>query len=233
VWRSGCCRVTHQAHPFDLIRRRLSGGGIFLIVFGYSRASPPTGSRGSGNDRRRRGFHFGVCVLAVGQYPRAVIPLKMFADRDFGLCNAGVAVVSFAFTAMIVPLTFYAQAVCGLSPTRSALLLAPMAIASAALAPFVGVLVDRYHTAARARFRLFDAGNRADVAVVRDGPRHTDLAVGAAVRRNGVGSAFVWSPLTATATRNLPPHLAAQALRCTTRSGSLGRCLGAPAWPRS
>ena len=73
-----------------------------------------------------------------------LIPLKMFADRDFSLSNAGVAVVSFAFTAMILPLTFYAQAVCGLSPTRSALLLAPMAIASAALAPFVGVLVDKY-----------------------------------------------------------------------------------------
>ena len=46
---------------------------------------------------------------------------------------------------MILPVMFYAQAVCGLSPTRSALLTAPMAIASGVLAPFVGKLVDRSH----------------------------------------------------------------------------------------
>ena len=40
---------------------------------------------------------------------------------------------------------FYAQAVCGLSPTRSALLTAPMAIATGVLAPFVGKIVDRSH----------------------------------------------------------------------------------------
>jgi MFS-type transporter involved in bile tolerance (Atg22 family) len=46
---------------------------------------------------------------------------------------------------MILPVMFYAQAVCGLSPTRAALLTAPMAISTGVLAPFVGKIVDRSH----------------------------------------------------------------------------------------
>ena len=46
---------------------------------------------------------------------------------------------------MILPVMFYAPAVLGLSYTRSALLTAPMAVASGVLAPFVGRMVDRRH----------------------------------------------------------------------------------------
>lgn len=35
-----------------------------------------------------------------------LVPLNMFADRDFSLCNIGVAIISFASTAMMLPLTF-------------------------------------------------------------------------------------------------------------------------------
>ncbi len=74
-----------------------------------------------------------------------LIPLVIFRDRDFSLSNLGVATIGFVVTAMILPVMFYAQAVCGLSPTRSALLTAPMAIATGVLAPFVGKIVDRSH----------------------------------------------------------------------------------------
>ena len=59
-----------------------------------------------------------------------LIPLDIFGDRDFSLSNLGVATIGFVVTAMILPVMFYAQVVCGLSPTVSALLTAPMAIAS-------------------------------------------------------------------------------------------------------
>jgi hypothetical protein len=93
----------------------------------------------------------GVGFMAVFVYWQAIntreplIPLQIFGDRDFAVCNLGVAVISFATTAMILPVMFYAQAVCGLSPTGSALLTAPMAIASGLLAPSVGKIVDRFH----------------------------------------------------------------------------------------
>ena len=72
-----------------------------------------------------------------------LIPLIIFRDRDFSMSNLGVATIGFVVTAMILPLMFYAQAVCGLSPTRAALLTAPMAVATGVLAPFVGRIVDR------------------------------------------------------------------------------------------
>ena len=74
-----------------------------------------------------------------------LVPLDIFRDRDFSLSTLGVATIGFVVTAMILPVMFYAQAVCGLSPTRSALLTAPMAIATGLLAPWVGRIVDRYH----------------------------------------------------------------------------------------
>ena len=89
----------------------------------------------------------GIGLLTAFAYWQALntreplIPLEIFRDRDFSLCNIGVAITSFASTAMMLPLTFYTQTVCGLSPTRSALLIAPMAIANGVLAPFVGSAV--------------------------------------------------------------------------------------------
>ena len=76
-----------------------------------------------------------------------LIPLEIFADRDFSLSNVAIAVIGFAVTAMVLPVMFYAQAVAGLTPTRSALLTAPMAIASGVLAPLVGRIIDRTHPA--------------------------------------------------------------------------------------
>lgn len=48
----------------------------------------------------------------------------------------------------------YAQVVRGLTPTRSALLLVPMAVLSAALAPVAGKLTDRIHPRTITAFEL-------------------------------------------------------------------------------
>ena len=91
------------------------------------------------------GFMTGFIYWQSVNTQEPLVPLDIFRDRDFSLSNVGVAVIGFAVTAMILPLMFYAQAVCGLSPTRSALLTAPMAITSGFLAPVVGKIVDRAH----------------------------------------------------------------------------------------
>ena len=135
-----------QAHRFDLVGVALSGVGMFLIVFGLQQ----------GQSAHWEPWIWAIVVAGVGcmsvfVYWQAVntreplIPLDIFGDRDFSLCNAGVAIIAFATTAMMLPLMFYTQAVCGLSPTRAALVIAPMAVANGVLAPFVGVIVDRHH----------------------------------------------------------------------------------------
>ncbi|MCV7349188.1 MFS transporter [Mycobacterium parmense] len=217
---------TH-ARRFDVVGVALSGAGIFLIVFGLQQ----------GQAAHWEPWIWALIVAGAGcmtafvywqsvNTDEPLIPLVIFGDRDFSLCNLGVAITSFAATAMMLPLTFYAQAVCGLSPTRSALLIAPMAVANGVLAPFVGRLVDRYHPRPVLGFGfsvLAVALTSLSFEMSPATPVWRLLLLFFAV---GVGMAFVWSPLTATATRNLPPELAGAGSAVYNSVRQLGAVLG-------
>ncbi|WP_216639752.1 MFS transporter [Mycobacterium sp. 1164966.3] len=216
-----------QAHQLDLIGVALSGLGMFLIVFGLQQGQAAGWDPGI----------WAVIVAGVGfmvafVYWQAMhtgeplIPLRIFADRDFSLCSVGVAIVAFATTAMMLPVAFYAQAVCGLSPTRSALLIAPMAIANGVLAPLAGRIVDRSHP-------LPVLGFGFSALAISLTWLSTEMTPGTPIWRLlvpfvgiGVGMAFVWSPLTATATRNLPPQLAGASSGVYNAVRQLGAVLG-------
>jgi EmrB/QacA subfamily drug resistance transporter len=216
-----------QAHRFDLIGVGLSGLGMFLIVFGLQQ----------GQAAGWQPWIWAMIVAGVGcmsafVYWQSVntgeplIPLDIFRDLDFTLSGVGVAIIAFATTAMLLPLTFYLQAVCGLSPMRSALVLAPMAITSGVLAPLVGRIVDRYHPRPVLGFGF-------SMMAIGLTWLSFEMAPGAAIWRLllpsaviGVASAFVWSPLAATATRNLPPQLSGASSGVYNAIRQLGAVLG-------
>jgi EmrB/QacA subfamily drug resistance transporter len=215
------------SHRVDLVGVALSGAGMFLIVFGLQQ----------GQGAHWQPWIWAVIVAGVGclttfLYWQAVsareplIPLEIFRDRDFGLCNAGVAVVSCAATGMMLPLIFYAQAVCGLSPLRSALLIAPMAVCSGVLAPFVGRIVDRCHPRPVLGFGFSVLAIALTWLSFEMAPSTPVWRLVAALAAAGVGMAFVWSPLAATATRNLPPHLACAGSAVYNAVRQLGAVLG-------
>ena len=135
-----------KKHGFDLLGVLLSGVGMFMIVFalqeGQSHDWAPWvwGTLAGGV-----GFMAAFVFWQQANRDEPLIPLGIFRDRDFSLSSLGVATIGFVVTAMILPVMFYAQAVCGLSPTRAALLTAPMAVATGVLAPWVGRIVDRSH----------------------------------------------------------------------------------------
>ncbi len=141
-----CPSLPTEKHAFDVLGVVLSGVGMFLVVFalqeGQSHDWAPWiwGMIAAG-----AAFVAGFIYWQAVNPNEPLIPLKIFRDNDFSLSNVGIAVIGFAVTAMVVPVFFYAQAVCGLSSTRAALLTAPMAVATGVLAPFVGKLVDRAH----------------------------------------------------------------------------------------
>jgi hypothetical protein len=155
-----------------------------------------------------------------------LIPLDILRDRDFSLSNVGVAVIGFASTAMILPLMFYAQAVCGLSPTRSALLTAPMAITSGVLAPFVGRIVDRTHPrpVVGIGFSALAIGLTWLSFVMTPSAAIWELVLPFFVL--GVGMAFIWSPLAATATRSLPARVAGASSGVYNATRQVGAVLG-------
>ncbi|CAN5587607.1 hypothetical protein BH09ACT7_BH09ACT7_50420 [soil metagenome] len=214
-------------HHFDWLGVVLSGIAMFLVVFGLQ-------------EGQSHGWALwiwalifgGIAVMAGFVYWQAVnkreplIPLRIFRDRNFTLANVGTAVIGFAIVALIVPLMFYAQAVCGLTPTRSALLTAPMAIASGVLAPFVGKLVDRAHPRPIIGFgfsALAIALTWLSIEMTPSTPIWRLLLPLAAM---GVGMAFIFAPLAATATRNLPPQLAGAGSGVFNATRQVGSVLG-------
>lgn len=212
---------------FDLLGVLLSGAGMFLVVFALQ----------EGESHDWAPWIWGMVVAGLGfvaafVYWQSVnpgdplIPLQIFRDRDFSLSNLGISVIGFAVTAMILPLMFYAQAVAGLSPTRAALLTAPMAISSGVLAPFVGKLVDRHAPTPIVGFGF----SALAIGLTWLSVEMTDttpiwrLVLPLIVM--GVGMAFIWSPLAATATRHLPPDLAGAGSGVYNTTRQIGGVLG-------
>ena len=218
---------THR-HRFDVLGVLLSGIAMFLVVFGLQEGqshhwSPWIWGTIAG----------GVAMMGVFVYWQSVnkheplIPLRVFGDRDFSLSNVGVAVMGFIAVGMMLPLMFYLQGVCGLTPTRSALVTAPMAVATGVLGPLRRPHRRPVPSPPDRRFRLRGAGDLVDLVVDRDDADDPDLAVAAAVRRDGCRE---WRSsgrrLAATATRNLPPELAGAGSGVYNATRQVGSVLG-------
>jgi MFS-type transporter involved in bile tolerance (Atg22 family) len=155
-----------------------------------------------------------------------LIPLAIFADRDFSLANVGIAVIGFAVTAMILPVMFYAQSVCGLTPTRAAMLTAPMAVATGVLAPFVGRIVDRSHPRPIIGFGFSTLAIALLWLSVEMTPSTPIWRLTVPLGVMGIGMAFIWAPLGATATRNLPARLAGAGSGVYNTTRQVGSVLG-------
>ncbi len=217
---------TH-VHRFDLLGVLLSGAAMFLIVFALQ----------EGQANGWAGWIWamiaaGAAVMAGFVYWQAVnrseplVPLVIFRDRNFSLSNVGVAVIGFVVTAMIVPLMFYAQVVCDLSPTRAALLTAPMAIATGVLAPLVGRIVDRVHPRPVIGFGFSVLAVALTWLSIEMTPETPIWRLVLPITAMGASMAFIWSPLAATATRNLPPHLAGAGSGVYNTTRQIGAVLG-------
>ena len=216
-----------EKHGFDVLGVVLSGVAMFLIVFALQ----------EGQSHHWALWIWGMLLAGVAAmvgfiFWQAVnpheplIPLKIFRDNDFSMSNVGISVIGFAVTAMILPVMFYAQAVCGLSPTRSALLTAPMAIATGVLAPFVGKLVDRAHPRPIVGFGFSALAISLTWLSIEMTPTTPIWRLLLPFVLMGVGMAFIWSPLAATATRNLPPQLAGAGSGVYNTTRQVGGVLG-------
>jgi EmrB/QacA subfamily drug resistance transporter len=214
-------------HRFDVIGVGLSGIALFLIVFALQEAGS--------NDWAPWIWAIlagGLVMMAAFVYWQSVnrseplIPLRVFRDRNFSVSSIGAAVIAFVWTAMVLPVMFFAQVACGLSATRAALLTAPMALAAAVLAPLVGRIVDRSHPR-----RVIGFG----FAVLAISLTWLSMEMTAATpiwrlllpfTGLGVAMAFIGSPLAATATRNLPPELAGAGSGVFNAARQVGSVLG-------
>jgi EmrB/QacA subfamily drug resistance transporter len=216
-----------QKHRFDLLGVLLSGIGMFMIVFALQEGQSHHWAPWIwGNLAGGVGFVAAFLVWQSVNRNEPLIPLVIFRDRDFSLSNLGVATIGFVVTATFLPLMFYAQAVCGLSPTRSALLTAPMAIATGVLAPFVGKVVDRSHPRPVIGFGFAVLAVAMTWLSIEMTPTTPIWRLVLPLTAMGIGSAFIWAPLAATATRNLPPQLAGAGSGVYNTTRQVGSVLG-------
>jgi EmrB/QacA subfamily drug resistance transporter len=222
---------TH-VHRFDLLGVLLSAVGMFLLVFGIQEGQTFEWGTIIGPISVWSLIVAGLVVLAAFVFWQArnrgepLLSLALFRDRNFSLAIVAITMVGFAITSMGFPLMLYAQGVRGLTPTESALLLAPMAVISGALAPLVGRLTDRHHPRYVAGFGLvcFPAALAWLAAVLVPSAPIWQLLLPIALV--GVGSAFAFAPISSTATRNLPMAHAGAGAGVYNTTRQVGAVLG-------
>ncbi|MHA7985144.1 MFS transporter [Rathayibacter sp. CAU 1779] len=227
---------THQ-HTFDILGVVLSAVGLFLLVFGIQEGETYDWGTIAGPITVWGLIIAGLVVLAVfvlwqafNKKGEPLMPLKLFRDRNFSLASFAISTVGFSVSSMSLPLIFFAQLVLGFTPTQSALLMVPMAVVVLPLSPIVGRLVDRVHPRYLAFFGLFVmALGLLWYAAWLDPnvdlwPR---LLLPSVVL--GIGNAFIWSPLSVTATHNLPPAQAGAGAGIYNTVRQIGSVLGSAA----
>jgi len=223
---------TLETHPhrFDWLGVALSGIAMFCIVFAIQ----------EGHQQSWAAWIWimlvvGLVVLAAFLWWQArntgepLLPLGLFRDRNFSLSNAAITAMGFAIIGMSLPFMIYAQAVRGLTPTKAALLLVPMAVCSLLLAKPVGGLTDRVHPRLITGFG-FGASFISFVwlALVMT-PDAATWELLLPLTLNGIGGAFIWAPNAATATRNLPMQQAGAGAGVYNATRQVGSVLGSAA----
>ncbi|GAB3596201.1 MFS transporter [Angustibacter peucedani] len=234
AWRLVPTLETHP-HQFDLLGVVLSALGMFLLVFGIQEGESYDWGTITGPISVVSLIVAGVVVLALflvwqkRNRGEPLLPLSLFGDRNFSLANVAISAVGFTITAMAFPLMLWAQVVRGLSPTRSALLLVPMAVISGFLAPFVGRLTDRAHPRYIAGFGLLCLPVSLVWLSAVLSPTAPIWHVLLPIALLGVANGFMWAPLGTTATRNLPMHQAGAGAGVYNTTRQVGAVLGSAA----
>jgi MFS family permease len=127
---------------------------------------------------------------------------------------------------MALPLVFYFQTVRGLTPTESALMLAPTAVFSGVLAPLMGRLIDKINPKyiAAPGLLLFAIALFLYSRMLTPDVTIWWLLIPSALM--GIAMSGVWGPISATATRNLPMNQAGAGSGVFNTTRQIGAVLG-------
>lgn len=217
---------THQ-HKFDIPGVILSGVGMFLLVFGIQE-----GSAYDWSPRIWLLIGAGVVVLGLFVFNQSrntgepLLPLELFRDRNFALANVAIAAMGAAVTSVMVPVYFYLQSVREMSPTASALVLAPMAIVTGISAPFLGRVADRLPPRVMPTIGFLGFALMIFWWALVMTPESNLVWFLISGGIAGLSNACIWAPLAATATHNLPVRQAGAGAGIYNTTRQVGSVLG-------
>lgn len=225
---------TH-GHSFDWLGVVLSAVGLFCIVFGIEEGRSYDWGTITGPITVWRLIAVGAAIMAVFVWwqtknrKEPLVPPSLFRDRNFTVANTSISTMGFAVTAQSFPFMIWAQTVRGWTPTQAALLLIPMAVLSLVLAKPVGDLVNTVHPRVLAAFGLVVFGIGLVALGASMSPTVPIWQIEVCIALLGLGSAFVWAPLSTSATANLRGRDAGAGAGVYNTTRQIGSVLGSAA----
>ncbi|QDZ41966.1 MFS transporter [Corynebacterium sp. sy039] len=195
---------THSSQAMDIPGSLLSILGLGLTVYGLQEGEVRDWDSTTALIIASGIAILGLFIYAETKVSHPLLPLRLFRYKNFGKTAIAITTMGFGITGFAVPFMLYAQSIRHWSPIESGLLLLPMALAAAILAPVVGKLIDAHHPAliTLIGYSAMSLGSFA-LGALLDIDTSLVLLIGVLVVL-GIGNAFVWAPTSAVALRNVP-----------------------------
>ena len=227
-------RLERHSHRLDVPGVVLSAAGTSLVIFAVQEGETYGWGEIAGGLQIWHLLAAGAVLLAafVATQTRRrepLLPLALFRDRNYSLAALGITAVGVTVAAHALPFILYAQTARGWTALEVALVMAPSAVLGGVLAPLAGRLVDRMHprVVGGVGLALFSVSLGWLALLMRgDTPMWAFLAPFALL---GVANAGTWSPLSTTATRNLPRAWAGAGSGFYNTSRQMGSVVGSAA----
>jgi EmrB/QacA subfamily drug resistance transporter len=224
-----------RLHSFDIPGILLSVAGLSLLVFGIQNGQRYDWGAVYGDLNIFEIIGAGLLLLAAfviwQRFNRnePLVPLRVFNNRNFSTATVTATAIGFAMTGMFIPLVVYTQNVLGLTPTQAGLLTAPMSLLSGMIAPFVGRLSDRSGAKYLVMIGFLALAAGLGLVVLKAGPDTDPWSLVPALLVAGIGTGFVFAPMSNIAMRSVEPMLAGTASGIFNTSRQVGGVLGSAA----
>lgn len=224
-----------HSHSFDVPGILLSGAGLLLLVFGLQNGQQYDWGKVWGPFTVFEVIGAGVALLVAfvcwQRFNRSepLVPLRVFASRNFSMGTLTAVTVGFSLTGMFLPLIIYIQSVLGMSPTMAGLLTAPMSLLSGVVAPFIGRLSDKVNAKYLVMFGLAALAGGLALLSVQAQPTSNPWSLVPALLVCGLGIGSVFSPMSNITMSSVEPRLAGTASGIFNTARQVGGVLGSAA----
>lgn len=155
-----------------------------------------------------------------------LVPLALFAERNFTIGNGLAAIVSFGMMGLFLPLTIFLQSVLGFSALKAGLTLAPMPLTSMVIAPLSGRATDRFGGKYILMAGLTFFGVGMGLVIVLSSLNTGQFTYLPALILAGVGLGCTFAPMTTVTMQRVNPRLAGAASGLLNTNRQLGGAFG-------
>jgi EmrB/QacA subfamily drug resistance transporter len=224
-----------NSHSFDVLGILLSAAGLFLVVFGVQNGQQYDWGTVFGGITVFEIIGAGVVLLVAfvlwQRFNRKepLVPLNVFANRNFSAGTLTAATVGFTMTGMFLPLIIYIQTVLGLTPTLAGALTAPMSLVSGILAPFVGRASDKVNGKYLVMAGLSLLALGIGIIALQARPDTSPWALIPALLVCGLGVGCIFSPMSNLTMSAVEPRLTGTASGIFNTARQVGGVLGSAA----